>query len=308
MKGRSLLTLADYSRDEIQELLDLSIELKKKVKGKENYRPLEGHSMAMIFQKRSTRTRVSTETGITFLGGHALFLSSSDIQLGKNETLKDTALVLSRYNDVILARVYDHSDVEILSKEGGVPVINALSDKYHPLQILADLMTIQEHFGKLDGLTISWVGDGNNVLQSIMVAAPKMGMNLRIATPQNYRPSLEIIELSEKEAGKSGTEFYITDNPIDAVKGANVIVSDTFVSMGQEEEADNRKEAFKNYRVTMELAKNASENWKFMHCLPRKQFEVSDEVFYSDRSIVWDEAENRQYTVMAVTLALLGLN
>ncbi|MHA2401995.1 MAG: ornithine carbamoyltransferase, partial [Candidatus Kariarchaeaceae archaeon] len=188
MKGRSLLTLADYSTDEILQLLALSIKLKEKVKKNEIYQPLLGRSMAMIFQKRSTRTRVSTETGIAYLGGHALFLGSSDIQLGKNESLSDTARVLSGYNDIILARVFDHSDVETLADKGNTPVINALSDKYHPLQILADFMTIQEHYGKLEGLTLSWVGDGNNVLHSILVAGPKVGLNLRIATPKAYRP------------------------------------------------------------------------------------------------------------------------
>ncbi|MDH5404259.1 MAG: ornithine carbamoyltransferase, partial [Candidatus Heimdallarchaeota archaeon] len=170
MKGRSLLTLADFSADEINKLIDESIAIKKKMKNKELFQPMNGYSMSMIFQKRSTRTRVSTETGIAYMGGHSLFLGKDDIQLGTNETLKDTALVLSRFNDIILARVFDHADVVTLAKEGTVPVINALSDKYHPLQILADFMTIKEKFGRLDNLTLAWVGDGNNVLHSIMVA------------------------------------------------------------------------------------------------------------------------------------------
>ncbi len=299
--------MADFSTEEITKLLDISIDLKKKMKANEIYQPMIGKSMSMIFQKRSTRTRVSTETGVAYLGGHALFLGSDDIQLGKNESLKDTALVLSRFNDIILARVYEHSDVETLAKEGTVPVINALSDKYHPLQILADFMAIKEHFGKLKGITISWVGDGNNVLHSIMVTAPKMGINLRIATPEGYRPLPDVTEIAKTEAEKYGTQFLITTDPLEAVKGANVIVTDTWISMGQDEEKDARIKAFEGYQVTMEMGKHAADNWIFMHCLPRKPNEVDDEVFYSERSIVWNEAENRMYTVQAVTLALLGL-
>ena len=308
MKGRSLLTLADFSGEEIHKLLDLSIDLKKKMKNNEVFQPMLTRSMAMIFQKRSTRTRVSTETGIAYLGGHALFLGSDDIQLGKNETLKDTALVLSRFNDIILARVYDHADVGILAREGSVPVINALSDKYHPLQILADFMAIKENFGRLDDLTLAWVGDGNNVLHSIMVAAPKMGMSVRIATPGGYRPMDEVTVLAKEEADKNGTEIFITSDPKEAVKGANIIVTDTWISMGDESEKDERLKAFGGYQVTMELGKGAADDWIFLHCLPRKQEEVDDEVFYSDRSIVFSEAENRMYTVQAVTLALLGLD
>lgn len=308
MKGRSLLTLADFTGEEIHKLIDLSIDLKKKMKNNEVFQPMLTRSMAMIFQKRSTRTRVSTETGIAYLGGHALFLGSDDIQLGKNESLKDTALVLSRFNDIILARVYDHADVDTLANEGTVPVINALSDKYHPLQILADFMAIKENFGRLDDLTLAWVGDGNNVLHSIMVAAPKVGMSVRIATPEGYRPDDDVISMAKAEAESNGTELFITSDPIEAVKGANIIVTDTWISMGEESEKEERLKAFEGYQVTMELGKHASDDWIFLHCLPRKPEEVDDEVFYSERSIVFSEAENRMYTVQAVTLALLGLN
>lgn len=304
--GRSLLSLQDFGKEEIAYLLDLSFKLKKEMKAKKGTKPLTGHSMAMIFQKRSTRTRVSTETGISYLGGHALFLGSDDIQLGKNESLKDTAIVLSRFNDIILARVFGHNVVEELSFEGSVPVINALSDKFHPLQILADYMTIIEHLDKLQGQTIAWVGDGNNVLHSIMVSAAKMGINLRIATPEGYRPDDDIITIAEKEAALYSTQFLVTADPLVAVKGANVIITDTWISMGQDSEKEARIKAFEGYQVTMKLLEEAADNWKFMHCLPRKPNEVDDEVFYSDRSIIWDEAENRMYTVMAVALALLG--
>jgi ornithine carbamoyltransferase len=308
MKGRSLLTLADFTRKEIIDLLDLSDSLKTKMANKEKYEPMQGYSASMIFQKRSTRTRVSTETGIAFLGGHALFLGMDDIQLGKNESLKDTARVLSRFNDIIMARVFGHDTLEELSREGSVPVVNLLSDKYHPLQILADFMTIREQFGSFDGLTLAWVGDGNNVLHSIMVAAAKVGMNLRIATPKGYRPDTDVIAVAQAEAEKAGTTFLLTEDPTEAVKGANIIVTDTWISMGQDDEYEARVKAFDGYQITMQLASNAAENWKFMHCLPRKPHEVDDEVFYSDRSVVWSEAENRMYTVMAVALKLLGLD
>jgi ornithine carbamoyltransferase len=308
LKGRHFATLKDYSGEEINYLIDLSISLKEKMKAKEAYQPLIGHSMAMIFQKRSTRTRVSTETGIAYLGGHALFLGSEDIQLGKNETLQDTALVLSRFNDIILARVYGHEVIDELAKYSSVPVINALSDKFHPLQILADFMAIKEHFGKTDGLTLAWVGDGNNVLHSIMVAAPKVGINLKIATPTGYSPDDDVIQYCKEMAEKNKTDVLLTTDPKKAVKSADIIVTDTWVSMGQDEEKEARLKSFEGYQVTMDLMKEANPGWKFMHCLPRKQEEVNDEVFYSDKSIVWDEAENRMYTVMAVTLALLGFS
>lgn len=215
-------------------------------------------------------------------------------------------MALSRFNDIILARVYGHSDILELAQHATVPVINALSDKSHPLQILADLLTIEEKFGKLSGLTVAWVGDGNNVLHSFMEACPKLGMNLRIATPPGYKPDEDIIAYAQKESTNSGTELLLTADPIEAVKGAHIIVTDTWISMGQETEKAERLKAFAGYQVTFELAKQADPGWRFMHCLPRKQEEVNDEVFYSDRSIVWDEAENRMYTVMAVALELLG--
>jgi len=305
MKGRSFVSIKDFSAEEIRQLLDTSIALKKIMKKKLVYRPLEGYSMSMIFEKRSTRTRVSTETGISYLGGHAIFLSSRDMAVDQ-ENVRDTSLVLSRYNDIILARVYEHEKITQLAKNSTVPVINALSDKSHPLQSLADLMTIEEKFGKLKGLTVAWVGDGNNVLHSLMEACPKLGINLRIATPSGYVPHVDVKEYCLSQAKISGTEVLLTNDPVEAVKGAHVVVTDTWVSMGQESEKEERIRSFAGYKVTSELTKDADPEWIFMHCLPRKQEEVSDEIFYSDRSVVWDEAENRMYTVMAVTLELLG--
>jgi ornithine carbamoyltransferase len=300
------VSLQDFSAEEIRHLLDRSMALKQIMKKKSVYRPLEGYSMSMIFEKRSTRTRVSAETGINYLGGHAIFLSSRDMAVDQ-KNIRDTALVLSRFNDIILARVFEHEKITQLAKFSRVPIINALSDKSHPLQILADLMTIEEKFGKLKGLTIAWVGDGNNVLHSLMEACPKLGLNLRIATPSGpYAPHLDVQEYSLSQAKIFGTEVFLTNNPVEAVKGAHIVVTDTWISMGQESEKEERMKSFEGYQVTSELTKEADPSWIFMHCLPRKQEEVSDEIFYSDRSVVWDEAENRMYTVMAVTLELLG--
>mmetsp|Transcript_14086 Transcript_14086/g.32611 ORF Transcript_14086/g.32611 Transcript_14086/m.32611 type:complete len:266 (-) Transcript_14086:28-825(-) len=262
--------------------------------------------MSMIFQKRSTRTRVSTETGMALLGGHALFLGPSDIQLGVNESMRDTALVLSRFNSLILARVYSHNDIMELAQYATVPVINALSDLHHPLQTLADLMALQEHFGSLNDKTLSWVGDGNNVLHDLMLGAVKMGMHVRIATPTGYEPNPTILEKTQQLAQENHASVFTTTNASEAVVDAHVVVTDTWVSMGQEEEYAQRVSEFDGYQVNKELLQKANPNAVFLHCLPRHPEEVSDEVFYSDQSLVFPEAENRMWTVMAVMAAQLG--
>ncbi|CAN0457732.1 unnamed protein product [Ectocarpus sp. 12 AP-2014] len=283
----------------------------------------------MIFQKRSTRTRVSTETGMGLLGGRALFLGPTDIQLGVNESMKDTAKVLSGFNSLLLARVNDHADVEELKAEAHVPVINALSDLHHPLQTLADLMTIQERFGKLEGLTFTWVGDGNNVLHDLMLGAAKLAINLRIATPEGYRPDPAVTAMTEALAKESGSSVLITADPKEAVTGAHVVATDTWVSMGQEEEAAKRIKDYEGYQasregllmlmlqasqdgqscrsVTDELMSLAADDAIFMHCLPRHKEEVDDAVFYSERSVVFPEAENRMWTVMALMQSMLDM-
>lgn len=272
-------------------------------------KPLVGQSMSMIFQKRSTRTRVSTETGMSLLGGHALFLGPSDIQLGVNESMKDTALVLSRFNSLVLARVYSHADILELAEHATVPVINALSDLHHPLQTLADLMALQNHFGSdsLRGKTLSWVGDGNNVLHDLMLGAAKIGMNVRIATPTGYEPNADILAKTQQLAKDNGTaDVFSTTDASEAVTGADVIVTDTWVSMGQEEEYAKRVKEFDGYQVNAGLMRKANDGAVFLHCLPRHPEEVSDEVFYSPQSLVFPEAENRMWTVMAVMAAQLG--
>ncbi len=306
LNGRDLLTLADYSPEEIRYLLNEAKALKKQFKAYKRSKPLKGLTLAMIFQKRSTRTRVSTETAMYFLGGHAIFLSNSDIQLGAGETIKDTARVLSRFNDGILARVYAHSDVEELAEYASVPVINALSDKYHPLQILADLLTIEEHKGKLEGLKLAWIGDGNNVCNSLLIGCSKLGINMYVATPKGYEPPSDVVSMCEGFAEDSGSKIVITHDPVEAVKDADIVVTDTFVSMGEEAEAKKKLEAFKNYVVTEDLVANAKTDYIFMHCLPYKHKEAEESVFESENSVVFDEAENRLHTTMAVLKNLMG--
>ena len=291
----------------------------------------------MLFQKRSTRTRVSAESGFTQLGGHAIFLGESclpsivarprcsvappltlpptpptgsdDIQLGKNETLRDTAVVLSRYSDVVLARVFGHADIVALCRHSTSPVINALSDTYHPLQLLADVQTLEERFGSVEGLTLAWVGDGNNILNTFLSAAGHLGFHVQYATPKGFEPSAELVTRARAFAASSGVRIEGYNDPLAAVRGADVIVTDTWVSMGQEGEAAARKAAFAGYQVTEELATRggARPGWALLHCLPRKPEEVDDAVFYGPRSLVWDEAENRKWTFQAVVLAqILG--
>lgn len=309
LKGQHFMSIDQLSNDELKGLLDLSHQFKEVYsdKSKPLPKPLDGESVSMIFQKRSTRTRVSTETGMSMLGGHALFLGPNDIQLGVNESMRDTACVLSRFNSIVLARVFAHSDVQELAKFSSVPVINALSDLHHPLQTLADLMALQQHFGMdLSGKTVAWVGDGNNVLHDLMLGAAKMGMNVNIATPTGYEPNADILATTKELATENNTKVFSTTVAADAVKGADVVVTDTWVSMGQEDEYAKRVAEFDGYQVNAELMSKANDGAVFLHCLPRHPEEVSDEVFYSDASLVFPEAENRMWTVMAVMAAQLG--
>jgi len=307
MVGRDLLTLKDFTQAEIGTLLWTAMDLKTRIRdNKENYTPLSGKSMAMIFQKRSTRTRLSTETGFALLGGTSCFLSPDDIHLGVNESIKDSARVLSRFCDIILARVYGQEILNDLSAEASIPIISGLSDLYHPLQILADMQTIQEHFGRLQGLKVAWVGDGNNIVHSMMMGMTKMGMDLSIATPKNYECDAKVTNDAIKLATTYKTKLEFTHDPMHAVYMADVIVTDTWISMGQEEEKAKRLKDFAGYQVNRKMLDHSNSNSVFLHCLPRKPQEVTDDVFYDrERSLVWDEAENRKWTVMAVILHLL---
>ncbi|XP_066272304.1 ornithine transcarbamylase, mitochondrial-like [Branchiostoma lanceolatum] len=308
MLGRNFLTLRDFSPFEIQQILWTAADLKTRIKGtRELYRPLVGKRAALIFQKRSTRTRLSTETGINLLGGKSYFLSPDDIHLSVNETIKDSARVLSGFVDLILARMYKHEDVESLAAESSVPIVNALSELYHPLQILADMQTLQDHFGNLRGLTVAWVGNGNNIIHSYMMAAPKLGFNLKIASPKGYEACPNVTKDAEKLAKQYGTQIFHTTDPREACEDADVLVTDRRIknSTRPEEEKLECLKAFQGYQVSHRLVKVAAKDWVFLHCGPRKQGEVDDAVFYSERSLVWREAENRKWTVMAVVLSLL---
>uniref|UniRef100_A0A8C6U4I0 ornithine carbamoyltransferase n=1 Tax=Neogobius melanostomus TaxID=47308 RepID=A0A8C6U4I0_9GOBI len=306
LKGRSFLTLKDFTSDEIKKLLWVSADLKHRIKQKNEHLPLlQGKSIAMIFEKRSTRTRMSTETGFALLGGHPCFLTSQDIHLGVNESSTDTARVISGLCDIVLARVYSHSTLEELAKEASIPIINGLSDMYHPIQILADFLTLQEHYGSLNGLTVSWIGDGNNVLHSFMMTAAKLGVHLKIATPKGYDPDNSVIQEAQRLSKKHGTQLLLTTDPLEAACDSNVLVTDTWVSMGQEEEKKKRLQDFGGYQITMQTGSVAKPDWTFLHCLPRKMEEVDDQVFYSSRSLVFPEAENRKWTIMGLMVSLL---
>jgi ornithine carbamoyltransferase len=304
MKGKSILTLKDLSTAEIRFLLDEATDFKQNRAKYIQNQPLKGKTLGMIFQKRSTRTRVSTETAMAELGGHSLFLGKDDIQLGVNESLYDTAKVLGRMVTGILARVFAHQDVETLANHSGIPVINALSDQFHPLQGLADILTIEEHLGKLHGVKIAWIGDGNNVCHSLMFASVKMGMSIHIATPKGYEPNPEVMEYCKTNTSSS-EQVQLTSDPIAAVTGSDVIVTDTFISMGQESETQAKLKKFEGFQVNTKLTELAADNYIFMHCLPRHKEEVTDDVIYGEHSVVFDEAENRLHTVAAVLKNLL---
>lgn len=304
--GKDFLTLKDFTGEEIKKFLWTAVDLKHRIKtNNEIFRPLEGKTLAMIFQKRSTRTRTSTEGGFSVLGGHAVNLSPDDVHLGVNETIRDTSKVLSRLSDIALARVYGHSDIEEMANEASIPIVNGLSETYHPLQSLADFQTLMEHYGSLKGLKMAWVGDGNNIIHSLMMAAPRLGVDLQIATPKGYEVFPEVAKVADSYAEQCSTQIHYTSDPRDACKGANVIVTDTWISMGQEEEKIERLKAFEGYQITKKLTSLAADNWCFLHCLPRKLEEVDDDTFYSNRSLVWQEAENRKWTVMSVMLNML---
>ena len=293
-KGRSFVDLADFNRDELRAFLDKSHELKRKQKNGEPHQILKGKSLAMIFMKSSTRTRVSFEVGMTQLGGHALYLQPSGTQLGRGETIADTAKVLSRYCDVIMARVFGHNEVTELAEHATVPVINGLSDYNHPCQIMADMMTIEEHKDRLEGLKIAYVGDSNNVSNSIMQGCTIMGMDVTIGSPKGYTPSEEIIKKADSLSKTYSTTIEIVNDPADAVKGAAVIYTDTFFSMGQEKSKE-KEDALMPFQVNRTLVGKASKDVIVMHCLPAHRDEelTSDIMDDTKYSVVFDQAENR---------------
>lgn len=307
LKGKDLISIHDLSVDEVLEIIEFAAELKAMQKAGVPHRFLEGKTLGMIFEKSSTRTRVSFEVGIFQLGGTGLFLSNKDLQLGRGEPIKDTARVLSRYLDGIMIRTFGHERIIELAKYADIPVINGLSDLLHPCQVLTDLLTIREHKGKnFRALKMAYVGDGNNMTHSYLYGAAKVGMSLSVATPAKYRPDAEVFENALSDAEETGANIEWFENPADAVKDADVIVTDTWASMGQESEHDERKKIFAPYQVNSELLKYASKNAIVMHCLPAyRGEEITDEVFENNAHVIFDEAENRLHTqkaIMALTM------
>ena len=296
---RHFLAIPDLKPSELADLFELAAEMKS---GRYREQPLAGKTLGMIFAKSSTRTRVSFEVGAYQLGGHALFLSSRDIQLGRGEPIRDTARVLSRYLDGIMIRTFDHSDVEELARYSSVPVINGLTDQLHPCQVLADLFTVREHLGGWDGKVVAWVGDGNNMANSWINAAGTLGFELRLACPRGYEPSRELLDRN-----RAAATIIVTGDPREAVRGAHVVNTDVWASMGQEEEQAVRARAFAGYIVDERLMRLADPDAIFLHCLPaHRGEEVSDEVIEGPQSRVWDEAENRLHVQKALMATLMG--
>jgi ornithine carbamoyltransferase len=301
LKGRDFTRVADWSGAELERVLDLADELKALQERREEHHLLPGRALGMIFQKPSTRTRVSFEVGIAQLGGTGLYLSAGDLQLGRGETLKDTATVLSRYLDAIMIRTFAQDDVEELARHATIPVINGLTDASHPCQALADVMTIRERLGRLEVVTVAYLGDGNNVCASLMVAAAKLGANFRAATPKGYEPSAEAVEIARQAAAETGATIELLDDPRQAAYGADVLYTDVWTSMGQEEERERRLRDLAGFGIDDELVRLAGENAIVLHCLPAHYGEeITEDVLYGPQSAVWDQAENRLHAQKAL--------
>jgi len=306
MMVKHLLSMQDLSPNEIEAILDKAEGLKEKLRKGEPHELLRGKTLGMIFEKPSLRTRVTFETGMTQLGGHAIYLAPADIQLGKRESVPDAARNLSRWVDAVMARLFKHDIIVELARHSSVPVINGLTDLHHPCQTLGDLLTIREHKGKLRGLKLAWVGDGNNVCNSLLLGCTLVGMNISAVCPHGYEPDANVMTQAKKNAEKSGAKLELLTDPKKAVAGADVIYTDVWVSMGQEKEAKRRMRAFKGYQVNAQLLKLAKPNVIVMHCLPaHRGQEITDEVIDGPRSVVLDQAENRMHAQKALLVSLL---
>ncbi len=302
-----LLSLNDLSTNEIHDLLKLAEKLKRQTKEGVKHHLLKGKTLGMIFSKSSTRTRVSFEVGMYQLGGYPLFLSSNDIQLGRGETIYDTANVLSRYIDGIMIRTFKQSDVEDLAKFGTIPVINGLTDEMHPCQILADLLTVYEHKGKLEGLKLAYIGDGNNVAHSLLHGCAKTGMDIAIASPKGYECSDTYVEEAKEAAKANGSKVIMTQDPEEAIANADAVYADTWISMGQEDQKEEKLKIFMPYQINSELFAKAQEDAIFLHCLPAyRGYEVTEEIIDGSQSVIFDEAENRLHAQKAVLATLLS--
>jgi len=301
MKGKDLISIADLTLEEVCQIFDLSKTLKEKFFIGEPHKLLEGKTLGMIFAKPSTRTRISFEAGIFQLGGYGMYFNQNDLQLGKSENIHDTAKVLSRYLNGILIRTFSHQDVVDLAKYASIPVINGLTDLLHPCQVLTDLFTVLEKKRKLQGLKLAYIGDGNNMAHSLLNGCSKVGMDISIASPSGYKPIKEIVDRALQNAKYMGSKVEIVDDPIAAVRNADVVYTDVWASMGQEKEAEERKKKFSGFQVNPSLVKNAKEDYLFMHCLPaHRGDEVVDEVADSPNSVIFDEAENRMHVQKAI--------
>ena len=304
---KDFISLHDLTKEEISALLELSIKLKDETKKGIEHHLLKGKTLGMIFSKSSTRTRVSFEVGMTQLGGYPLFLSANDIQLGRGETIYDTAKVLERYLDGIMIRTFSHDDVVELAEHADIPVINALTDLLHPCQVLADLQTIYEKKGTLEGLKFAYIGDGNNMANSIMYGCGKMGLDCAIGCPEGYEPDSVVTENAKDDFKKSGANLLITADPVEAIKNADIVYTDTWVSMGQESEKAERQKLFMPYQIDEKLFKNAKSDAIFMHCLPAyRGYEVTPEVIDGPNSVIFDEAENRLHAQKAIMATLMS--
>ncbi|MEG3069193.1 MAG: ornithine carbamoyltransferase [Syntrophaceticus schinkii] len=307
LKGRDFLTISDFTAEEIRLLIDAAHDLKRDLKKGIPHTILQGKSLGMIFTKPSTRTRVSFEVGMYQLGGYALFLSSQDIQLRRGESLPDTARTLERYLDGIMIRTFDQEDVDELAQYASIPVINGLTDIVHPTQVVADLMTVEEHQGKLAGLKLAYIGDGNNVAHSLLQICARMGVHMTIACPQGYEPDASVLQSARNDAAKSGVQLEVVDDPVEAVKDADAVYTDIWASMGQEKEQEKRAQVFQHYQVNTELLKGANEDVIVLHCLPaHRGEEITDQVIDGPHSVVFDEAENRLHAHKAIMALLIG--
>jgi len=301
---KDILTLMDLTQQEILDIINLTLQIKKL--GRKKLHLLDGKILALLFEKPSTRTRVSFEVAMKDLGGDTLYMGKDQTQLSRGETIEDTARVLSRYVDAIVARVYKHESLELLARFSSIPIINGLSDKFHPVQALSDLVTIREKLGKLKGVKVAYVGDGNNVCNSLLIACTKVGINISVACPKEFSPPEDVIKAARDFSKSSGSVMEILEDPYDAVKGADVVYTDTFVSMGMEEERERRLKVFlPKYQVNQKLMEATGKFSFFMHCLPaHRGEEVTDEVLDGKWSIVWDQAENRLHTQKAILLKI----
>lgn len=307
LNGRNLLSMKDLTGEEILAILDRAADIKAHRAKWEQAAPLAGKTLGMLFQKPSLRTRVSFETGMTRLGGHAIYLSPVDFQLGKRESVEDVAIVLSRYVDVIMARVFGHDIVEELGKHATCPVINGLSDFEHPCQVLADLLTIQERKGGLKGLSATYVGDGNNVAHSLMFGAARVGMNMTVATPPGFEPKSQVLVEAQVLGRQTGATTRVLNDPLEAAKGADVLYTDVWASMGQEAEAETRKAKFRDFQINASLMRRAKKDAIILHCLPAHYGEEIDyAVSRTPNSAIFDQAENRMHAQNGLLVLVLG--